>query len=147
MRLLLKFLFLESSKQNINEAIKDYSFLFVRVTTGLTMLFAHGIGKMTNFSKIAENFPDPFGFLGSNLSLGLVVVSEVFGSLLLAMGLLTRWASFSLLFTMLVAAFVIHLKDPFSTKELAFTYALLFFYFTFAGGGKYSLDALIKNKI
>ena len=133
--------------ENLNNKFTEQACLSVRVTTGFIMLFSHGIGKWENFSNIAPNFPDPFGFLGSTLSLALVVGSEVFGSLLLAVGLFTRWASFSLLFTMMAAAFIVHLPDPFKEKELAILYALIFFFFTAKGGGKYSLDHLLKKKL
>ena len=142
---IFKWLFLDF--KFLNDKLTEYTFLSVRVLTGLIMLFAHGIGKMMNFSNIAPNFPDPFGFLGSTLSLALVVGSEVFGSILLALGLLTRWSSFSLLFTMLVAAFIVHLHDPFKDKELAVLYALIFLFFTIKGGGKYSLDYMLKKKL
>ena len=145
-KILGRFLFLEPSKK-LNENILDLTFLFVRVSTALAMLLLHGQGKWMNFSKIAPNFPDPLGFLGSHLSLILVVGSEVFGALLMALGLLTRWASFSLFFTMFVAAFIHHWADPFKEKELAFIYGLIFLFFTLAGGGKYSLDHLIKKKL
>lgn len=123
----------------------DWSFLFVRFTVAFTMLMAHGFGKLTNFSQIAPNFPNPLG-LGSTLSLALVTGAEFFGAIFLALGFLTRWASFSLLFTMLVAAFIVHAPDPFKAKELAVLYALFFLFFTFSGAGKYSLDAILKNK-
>jgi len=142
-----KIFFLESTNKKLHENLNEYSFLIIRVLAGLSMLLAHGLGKWSNFSNIAPNFPDPFGFLGSTVSLALVVGSELFGSLLLIVGLLTRWASFSLLFTMLTAAFVVHFNDPFAdSKELASVYALIFLYFTVAGGGKYSLDAFLKKK-
>lgn len=140
-----KWIFLDL--KSLNAQLTEYTFLSVRILTGLIMLFSHGLGKMMNFSNIAPNFPDPFGFLGSTLSLVLVVGSEVFGSILLALGLFTRWSSFSLLFTMLVAAFIVHLSDPFESKELAILYALIFLFFTIKGGGKYSLDHILKKKL
>ena len=126
--------------------LQDLSYGFLRVSVALTMLSAHGFGKLMGFSEIAPKFPDPLG-LGSTLSLALVVGSELFGALLLALGLFTRWSSFSLLFTMLVATFITHGPDPFKVKELAFLYALVFLLFTVAGGGKYSLDTLLRKKI
>ena len=144
--IVLKWLFLDF-KTVLNDKFTEYVFLSVRVATGLIMLFSHGIGKWTNFSKIAPNFPDPFGFLGSTVSLALVVGSEVFGAILLALGLFTRWASFSLLFTMLTAAFIVHWPDPFKDKELAILYALIFFFFTIRGGEQYSLDHFLKKKL
>ena len=142
-----KILLLESSNKKLHHSLNEYSLLLIRVAVGLSMLLAHGWGKMANFSNIAANFPDPFGFLGSTMSLALVVGSEVFGALFLVLGLFTRWAGFSLLFTMLVAAFMTHLNDPFADKELAVMYALLFLYFTVAGGGRYSLDSLLKKML
>ena len=142
----LKWIFLDF-KTILNDKLTESVFLSVRIATALIMLFSHGIGKWMKFSKIAPNFPDPFGFLGSAFSLALVVGAEVFGSILLALGLLTRWASFSLLFTMLTAAFIVHWPDSFKEKELAILYALIFFFFTIRGGGKYSCDRLLKQKL
>ena len=140
-----KILLLESSKKKLHHSLNEYSLLLIRVAVGLSMLLAHGWGKMANFSNIAPNFPDPFGFLGSTMSLALVAGSQTFGALFLVLGLFTRWAGFSLLFTMLTAAFIVHLNDPFADKELPVMYALLFLYFTVAGGGRYSLDSLLKK--
>ena len=124
----------------------DWSYLFVRLAVALTMLVSHGYGKLINFSSMAPHFPDPLG-LGSVLSLVLVIGAEFFGSILLALGLLTRWASFSLLFTMVIAAFIVHWPDPFKKKELAILYGLFFLLFTIAGSGKYSLDNLLKKRL
>ena len=144
--ILLKWLFLDF-KKILNDKSTEFMFLSVRIASGLIMLFSHGVGKWMNFSKIAPNFPDPFGFLGSTFSLALVVGSEVFGAILLALGLFTRWAGFSLLFTMLTAAFIVHWSDPFKDKELAVLYALVFLFFTVRGGGKYSLDHMLQKKL
>lgn len=130
----------------IEAQLLDWSYLFLRVSVAVTMLIAHGFGKFMGFSEIAPKFLDPLG-LGSTLSLALVVGSELFGSILLALGLFTRWSSFSLFFTMMVAAFIAHGPDPFKVKELAFLYALIFALFTVAGGGKYSLDSVLRKKI
>lgn len=46
-------------------------------------------------------------------------------------------------FTMGVAFFVIHGNDPFSLKELAFVYLVIFILMYIAGPGKFSLDRLI----
>ena len=143
--ILLKWLFLDLNRQ-IETRFLDWSYLFVRVSTALIMLFSHGYGKLTGFSNIAPHFPNPLG-LGSTLSLALVTGAEFFGAVLLALGLFTRWAGLSLLFTMMVAVFVFHWPDPFKEKELAVLYGLFFLLFTLAGGGKYSLDHFLKKKL
>jgi len=133
-------------RSQLEKELWNWSYLFIRAATALAMLFSHGHGKLINFSNIAPHFPNPLG-LGSTLSLYLVTGAEFFGAILLALGLFSRWAGFSLLFTMLVAAFIVHWSDPFKEKELAVLYALLFLLFTVAGGGKYSLDSLLKRKL
>ena len=142
---ILKILGLNLGSQ-LEKKLWDWSYLFIRVATALTMLLSHGYGKLTNFSNIAPHFPNPLG-LGSTLSLALVTGAEFFGAILLALGLFSRWAGFSLLFTMLVAAFIVHWPDSFKEKELAVLYALFFLLFTLSGGGKYSLDSLLKKKL
>ena len=123
--------------------LKEFSWLFLRVSMALLML-NHGFDKFYNFQNIAPHFYNFLG-LGSALSLALVVLTEFFGSLALLFGLLTRWASFGLTFTMLVAAFGAHGSDPFSKQELAIVYACVYLSIALFGAGKYSLDAHIKS--
>ena len=125
--------------------LMDWSYLFVRVVVALTIFSSHGFGKLANFSQAAPNFPDPIG-LGSTLSLALATGAEFFGAIFLALGLFSRWASLSLFCTMFVAFFIFHSADPFQQKELSFLYALFFLLFTCVGGGKYSVDTLLKKK-
>ena len=132
-------------KNKWEERLQEYGWLVFRVGISCLMLM-HGFGKLTNFSNIAPNFLNFLG-LGSAFSLALVVLSEFFGSLGVLFGFLTRWASFSIVFTMLVAALVAHGADPFSKKELALVYAIAFLFPMLAGGGKYSVDNYIKNRI
>ena len=132
-------------KDKWEQKLQDYGWLFFRVGISSLMLI-HGYGKLTNFSNIAPHFLN-FLNLGSSFSLALVVLSEFFASLGVLFGFLTRWASFSIVFTMLVAVFIAHGADPFSKKELALVYALAFLFPMLAGGGKYSLDNYIKNRV
>ena len=129
----------------VESYLLDKSYLFLRAAVAFTILFSHGFEKFLGFSQIAPHFPDPIG-LGSTLSLILSTGAEFFGSIFLALGLFTRWASLSLLSVMLVAFFVVHAQDPFQKKELTFLYGLFFLFFLVHGGGRYSLDALLKKK-
>lgn len=140
--------------------LMEWGWLVLRVGLALLML-KHGFGKLVGFSDIAPHFFNPFG-LGEGLcfrsycltaievqsiSLALVVGAEFFGALFVLFGFLTRWSSFTIVFTMLVAAFVAHGPDPFHKKELALVYALGFFYFMLAGSGKYGVDHYLKKVI
>lgn len=59
-------------------------------------------------------------------------------------GLATRPAALTLMFTMLVAAFGAHASDPFAKKEMALLYFFIFTVFFAQGGGKYSVDSKIN---
>lgn len=123
---------------------RDWSELVLRVVASVFM-FTHGWGKFSSFSEKADVFPDPIG-LGSTLSLTLATFAEFFCALLLLVGLLTRFASLTLLITMSVAGFIFHFPDPFGKKELALLYAVIFLYFTVVGGNRYSVDECIRRK-
>lgn len=118
--------------------------LFLRVSVGGLMLFAHGWGKLTGFSSISGKFPDPLG-IGSAPSLAMAVFAEVFCAIALILGLFTRAAAIPLLITMLVAAFIVHGADPFQKKEFALLYAIPFLTLIFAGAGSYSIDSKISR--
>ena len=118
--------------------------LLLRLFIGLTMLISHGWGKLANFGAISTKFPDVLG-LGSQVSLSLAVFSEVFCSVFIILGLVTRWVSVPLLITMAVAFFIVHGSDPFKAKELAFIYMGAYATLIFTGAGDYSLDKIIRK--
>jgi len=109
------------------------------------MLYGHGIGKMRRlFGNEPIEFADPFG-LGPVASLGMAVFAEVVCAVLLILGLFTRWATIPLIITMVVAAFYVHIADPFSRMEKAILYLVPYICLLVAGGGFYSLDAQIRK--
>lgn len=117
---------------------KDLGLLILRVAISLLMIFPHGLGKLLNFGSRMNNFPDPLG-IGSLMSLSGAVFSEVVCSLMLILGIKTRWFSIPALFTMLIAAFVIHGNDPWMKKEKAILFAVVYLVLAITGGGKYSV--------
>lgn len=118
--------------------------LILRLFSGLTMAFGHGLGKLQNYGAASETFPDPMG-VGSNLSLILAISAELLCGVLLAIGFATRLVAIPLFITMVVAFFVIHSADPFGTKELAFIYMAMYLVIFITGPGKYSVDSMIKK--
>lgn len=105
-------------------------------------MLSHGIPKLLAFGTLSANFPDPLG-VGSFTSLVLSIGAEVGCSLLLIFGLFTRLAILPLLFTMIMAFFVIHASDPFAVKELAMIYITIYVAIFSIGAGRFSLDRLI----
>jgi putative oxidoreductase len=126
-------------------AAASLSLLLLRLTAGGFMALGHGWPKVQKFSSDPSSFPDPLG-IGGTMSFVGAVGSELVCGLLVAMGLFTRVACLPLIFTMLVAATVVHGKDPFfmgggAAKEPALVYLMMFMCILLAGPGKWSLDA------
>lgn len=112
----------------------------LRVAFGVTMLVGHGVGKIERLLDDPTKFSDPVG-LGPVLTLGLAVFGEAICSMLLILGLFTRWAALFNAVTMAIAAFIVHSGDPFVRKELALVYLAAYLTIFFIGPGKWSLDS------
>ena len=124
---------------------KDIAYLILRLSFGLSMVFAHGLPKLNNYSNLMNSFPDPLG-LGNSLSLGLAIFAEVFCAALVTLGLYTRIAAANLLITMLVAVFIFHASDPWAKMELGFLYATAYVVLMLTGAGKLSLDRILRKR-
>lgn len=131
---------------NINKtAATDVGLLIARVGIAVLML-THGVPKMMMLlSGAAVKFPPVLG-MSPEVSLGLTVFAEVLCSVFLMIGLATRVVTIPLIITMLVAVLLIHAADPVSVKEPALHYLLVYVFLLFSGGGKYSIDSLLKRK-
>ncbi len=121
--------------------------LLLRLWLGLSMFFLHGLDKLIHFGGKASKFPDLLG-LGSTSALALAVFAEVFCSAMLVLGLLSRFAAFSLCITMLVAYALVHklALSGASSGELAFIYLGGYVALLLAGPGRYSADACLFAK-
>jgi putative oxidoreductase len=123
--------------------------LVLRLAAGGMMAFGHGLGKLR--AGDPSKFPDPLG-IGSTMSYYGAVGAEFFCALLVAAGLFTRLACIPMIFTMGVAALVVHRADPLfmsggAAKEPALIYLFMFLAILLAGPGKFSLDhALFARK-
>jgi|SaaInlStandDraft_1057018.scaffolds.fasta_scaffold38527_2 putative oxidoreductase len=124
--------------------------LALRLVMGGFMFFGHGLGKLKAFSTLKDSFPDPLG-IGSALSLGGAVASETLFAGLLMVGWATRLSTLPLIFTMLIAAFVVHGGDPLfmsktgGSKEPALLFLSGYLALFFTGPGCLSLDMLVKK--
>ena len=115
----------------------------LRIMTSL-LFMAHGIQKFFGFPAAA-----PFDVALFSLT-GLPAVLELFGGILLLIGLFTRPVAFVLCGFMAVAYFMAHAPQGFypllNGGELAVLYCFVFLYFVFAGPGAWSVDALRKSE-
>ncbi len=118
--------------------------LALRVSSGGLMAVLHGWGKFQKFETRGSSFPDPLG-VGPEVSMGLTIFAEVVCASLITLGLMTRWAAAVGLFTMGMAAFVIHGDDPLSKQELALMYFSMYGALIFLGPGRYSVDHALNR--
>jgi len=120
----------------------------MRITFGLGMAVGHGLPKLQAFSELSAGFADPLG-IGSTASLFFAILAELLFGALVALGLFTRASTLPLIFTMVVAAFMVHGPHPVfdpkgPSKEMALLYLLSYAAILITGPGKYSLDDKLK---
>lgn len=121
----------------------NFGLLIFRVGVS-AMMITHGWGK---FQKVLDgnfSFGDPLG-IGVEASLILAAFAEFICSILVILGLTTRFATIPLMITMLVAWQIAHGDDPFSSQEKSVFYLLSFLFIFITGPGKYSLDQELFN--
>ncbi len=122
----------------------DLGLLILRVVFAALMITFHGWEKLWTARRQFHTFPNLIG-ISSELSYVLVVWFEVFGALLIALGLLTRVNALGLAFTMFIAWLLWH-KRRFTGEnagEMAFAYMVAYLLLFLTGAGRYSLDHLL----
>ncbi|SFS47375.1 DoxX family protein [Sphingobacterium wenxiniae] len=129
---------------NKGTSTSNLTALVLRLGFGILMIPKHGYAKLVGFNELKGQFVDFMG-LGSTLSLGLAVFAEFFCSILLVLGLFTRFAALSLLITSLVILSV-HDWQIFGKYELGTAFFIGYLAILIQGPGKYSLDYLIFKK-
>ena len=129
---------------DVNSNAVNLWLLISRVAIGALML-RHGLPKLQMLMSGNIQFADPFG-IGTTFSLVLCVFAEVVCSVLLILGLATRFATIPLIINMLVAVFIALSTQPFDKKELGIFYLLFYFGFLILGAGIYSIDHFIAGK-
>ena len=120
----------------------NLSIFLIRLGFGGFLFLNHGLLKLNRFSELKNSFSDPF-HVGHTTSLVLALFAEVFCSLLLVLGLLTRLASFVLVILFLTIIVIIQKHKPLENSELAILYLVASIITLFCGPGKWSLDRLI----
>jgi putative oxidoreductase len=126
--------------------LHDSAETLLRVVAGVA-LFTHGLGKIG----------DPFGAAGMVEGLGfypgefwspLLSFTEFFGGILIAIGLLTRPASFAAMIVLLVTVWFhwVTQGQGYSGAEKSILWSAVFFFFVIRGGNRHSVDARIGKE-
>jgi putative oxidoreductase len=122
----------------------DYGLLILRI--GISFFMArHGYDKLQNLLAGSTDFPDPL-HVGGQLSLALTVLAEFFCSILLALGLFTRFALIPLIICMVVIVFVVSAKESLDDKEHALLFLVAYIALFCTGAGRFSVDELLARR-
>jgi len=125
---------------NLTAKFYPYTLTVLRIMIGF-MFWQHGLQK---FGYLPGNVPDylePRWFAG---------VLELFGGILIALGMLTRPVAFLLCGQMAVAYFYSHAPRGFwpilNGGERAFLFCFIFLFLVTTGAGKFSVDGWMAKK-
>ncbi len=119
----------------------NLALLMLRVFVGTSLFLRHGLEKITGFSEMVRHFPDPFGF-GAQWSLAFALISDAVCSVLLIIGLGTRWAAGIIAVNTAVAFIFVHHMHLSGEHngELEWLYLAAALALFLSGAGKFSVD-------
>ena len=119
--------------------MNNIALLILRIVFAGSMLYGHGLNKFYKLIEGDLTFANPIG-IGEAPTLILAVISEFLAPIFILIGYKTRFFSFFPAATMFVAAFIVHMGDPFGRVEKALLFLAVFVILMLTGPGKYSID-------
>lgn len=138
---------MEKARTFFMARFENATLALLRVMAGL-MFMQHGAQKLFGLLGGWRGEPGATAPLLSQSGLGGVL--EVFGGLMIVLGLFTRPVAFVLSGMMAVAYFQMHAPDGFwpiqNRGELAALYCFVFFFLSARGAGPYSVDGMRERR-
>lgn len=141
--------------QHIFTSNNSVSSLVLRIPVGI-ILSAHGAQKLFAWFggyglEGTGQWMESIGLAPGFLMALLAGSAEFFGGIALIIGLLTRPAALVSAFTMVIAIFSVHAANGLFMSNNGYEFALALLAATAAlviqGGGKYSIDSLISDRL
>jgi len=126
--------------------LHDLAETILRVVAGLALV-THGASKIVNPFGAVE-MVEGLGFYPGAFWSPLLSATEFFGGILIAIGLLTRPASFAAMIVLLVTVWFhwITVGQGYSGAEKSILWAAIFLFFAIRGGNRHSVDARIGKE-
>ncbi len=133
--------------ENTPRVLTQITLTILRVVAGV-VIFHNGFNKLDDIQGFAEAYVAAIGLPFPIFFSYVAAITELIGSPLLVVGLLTRPAAFGLMSTMLIAIYHhIHTAGfNIPSIELAALYCASFAFFAVNGASQFSLDQAIANR-
>jgi putative oxidoreductase len=127
----------------------DLGLLLLRLWFGAALFLKHGWEKPVHFAAMAVHFPDPV-HIGPVPSLVIATLSDAVCSVLVVLGLATRWAALFIFANLFVAWALVHhfqfLAHGADHGELTVLYLGAYLALALTGAGRFSLDARLFRR-
>ena len=127
----------------------NFGLLLLRIVIFLSLFLKHGTEKLLGFGTMSLHFPDPL-HIGAFPSFLFAMISDGICTLLIVVGLATRWAAVLLFVNVFVAWAFIHNFLFFGRGsdhgELIVLYLGAAITLFFTGAGRFSIDALLDKQ-
>ncbi|RZJ30670.1 MAG: DoxX family protein [Flavobacterium sp.] len=122
----------------------SYPIDLLRIALGVFLLLK-GISFITNNRDVADVFSTLSNFTGGMFIFTYVAAAHIMGGVMIAFGLLTRWAIWAQL-PILIGAVVLNFVGEMNVKNLmiAFITLIVCVFFLIYGSGKHSADYYFK---
>ncbi len=121
-----------------------YALDILRIALGV-FLFIKGIGFISQTQTLVELITPLQGFAGVMITVHYVASAHLVGGILIAFGLLTRWA-IAVQLPILIGAILINFVGEMNIGNLILATVVMFIslFFIFYGSGKHSADYIMK---
>ncbi len=122
----------------------SYPIDVLRIALGV-FLFFKGVSFITGRQEVADGFSSLSNITGGMFILTYVTSAHIMGGIMIAFGLLTRWAIWAQL-PILIGAVAVNFFGPLNVTNLimAFVTFIVCGFFLFYGSGKHSADYYFK---
>jgi putative oxidoreductase len=133
---------------------RDFAWPIVRIGAGLT-LFTRGFAKLTasSIATFASGSMARRGLEPATVLAYVIFFNEGIGTILIALGLFTRFVAASIAIEMFILTFFAVFSNGFGYAnprggwEMPLLWGMLFFAIALRGGGPYSLDRLLGREL
>lgn len=124
----------------------NFAELVLRAGAGLALV-THGYPKIQEPLARVE-MVESLGFYPGFIWSPALAITEFFGGILIAIGLLTRPAAFAAMFGLAVASYYhwIPMEQGYAGAEKALLWAVIMFFFVIRGGNRFSVDARLHKE-